>query len=247
MSKTGKLVDELVSSSFVQFLGGILALFAFYALLTYTGLIGEEDKDPISVEDGRWSCVLQNSNSFGTCLGHLADELDVDVVPAALDTSYACLYARTHSAGRIWIEKAEEARIPSWGKALERAEYEAQRAPDGKYLDYKEVSPAKKVLESIGVAYREDFWGLDTLEADLQQLKENDEAQKVLGDYISGLKVEKPVVELFWVEKPQEGFSRTILTQVNITDTASIEVGPEGFKDSLIEAENLTPIQCPNL
>ena len=159
----------------------LLAMFSISELVL-------DKKVPIEVSDksGSWSCSILNSNSFGECLGNLAQELDITAAPA-LDTDDACQYAQSRSASTLWIKDAGSS--TPWGDALERAEYQAQLASEG---DYIEVSPARKVLESIGVTYHSNFWGAKTLEADLPELEKNDEARKALEDYISNLEMTPP-------------------------------------------------------
>lgn len=213
--------------------------FAVLILLTMFTISEQvlDKKVPISVSDepGHWSCSILNSNSFGECLGDLAQELDITAAPA-LDANDACQYAQSRSTNTLWIGNTDNS--TSWADALKRAEYQAQVESEG---DYAEVSPARKVLESIGVTYHSNFWGTKTLEADLPELEKNDEARKALGDYISNLEMNTPVSS-FYIEAPADS---GILQLVNIADRTNITLGSEGFKENLIETHNLTPVQCP--
>ena len=199
----------------------------------------EKENKPVH---GNWSCSILNRNSFGECLGNLAQELDVVVAPA-IDTNDACQYAQSRSTNTLWVGNADNS--TPWADALERAEYQAQIASEGSYA---EVSPARKVLESIGVSYHSniyffiDFFEVEkTLAADLSELEKNDEARKALSDYISNLEMDSSVSS-FYIESPSDS---GILQAVNIADRTNITLGSEGFKENLIEAHNLIPVQCP--
>lgn len=207
----------------------------------YAGYLLEKESKPIH---GNWSCSILNRNSFGECLGNLAQELDVVAAPAAIDTNMndACQYAQSRSTNTLWVGNADNS--TPWADALERAEYQAQIASEGSYA---EVSPARKVLESIGVSYHSKvyffiFFGVgNTLVADLSELEKNDEARKALSDYISNLEMDSSVSS-FYIESPSDS---GILQAVNIADRTNITLGSEGFKENLIEAHNLIPVQCP--
>lgn len=209
--------------------------FLVFAALVVGGYMAHSlEKEYISAR-GNWSCSILNSNSFGECLGNLAQEIDVVVAPA-IDMNDACQYAQSRSTNTLWVGNADNS--TPWADALERAEYQAQIASEGSYA---EVSPARKVLESIGVSYHSNFWGSKALVADLPELEKNDEARKALSDYISNLEMNSSV-NSFYIESPSDS---GILQAVNIADRTNITLGSEGFKENLIETHNLTPVQCP--
>lgn len=198
----------------------------------------DTDTETISIENGQWTCKVASSNGFGYCLDDLAIELGLEAI-YSVQSDNACYYVRQHGGSEFWTHMNDDASEHRKNQ-LAWAEHDAVRAQkDGHFSD---ASPARQVFESIGMPYTKEFGALGTVSVDLDQLRNNQESQQKIVDYIdSVLEDDGIVINTFYYEDPVDS---GLVKQIDMSDKLNIRVVSEGLKSELETRDNIVHVQC---
>lgn len=198
----------------------------------------DTDTETVSIENGQWTCKIAGSNGFGYCLDDLATELGFEAT-YSVQSDDACYYVRQHGGSELWTQMNDDASERRKNQ-LAWAENDAVRSQKNGH--FSDASPARQVFESIGIPYTKEFGALGTVSVDLGQLRNNQESQQKIVDYIdSVLEDDGITISTFYYGDPVDS---GLVKQIDMSDKLDIRVVSEGLKSELEARTNIVHVQC---